>query len=296
MRAELAALFDSQHGVATTAQILAVTSRRHLETLLSCSAVERIWHGVYSVGGRETDQLLRGLDLACGEALAICLGTAAQAFGFDTENTTELHVLNPSGGHQMRPADGLVVHRRDGAPLTSLAERPATTAAWTAIEVARTLPRRRALATLDAALRSRTCDPRALQCAAAAQAGRRGIVKVRQLLALADGRAESPMESEARLVMIDGGLPTPVLQHEVIDARGRLRRLDFAWPEKWVAAEYDSDEWHAGADALRRDREKLAALQDLGWTVVPIVADDVRRRPQVLVDRIGGHLGRARVA
>ena len=57
----------------------------------------------------------------------------------------------------MRPADGLVVHRRDGAPLTSLAERPATTAAWTAIEVARTLPRRRALATLDAALRSRTC-------------------------------------------------------------------------------------------------------------------------------------------
>jgi very-short-patch-repair endonuclease len=104
------------------------------------------------------------------------------------------------------------------------------------------------------------------------------------------------MESEARLVMIDGGLPTPVLQHEVIDARGRLRRLDFAWPEQLVAAEYDSDEWHAGADALRRDREKLAALQDLGWTVVPIVADDVRRHPQVLVDRIGGHLSRAQVA
>ena len=258
--------------------------------------MERIWHGVYSVDGRETEQLLRGLDLACGEAVAICLGTAAHAFGFDTEGATELHVLNPSGGHQMRPADGLVVHRRNGAPLTTLAGRPTTSPAWTAIEVARSLPRGRALATLDAALRSGHCDPRALQCAAAAQAGRRGIVKVRQLLALADGRAESPMESEARLVMIDGGLPTPVLQHEVIDARGRLRRLDFAWPEKWVAAEYDSDEWHAGADALRRDREKLAALQDLGWTVVPIVADDVRRRPQVLVDRIGGHLGRARVA
>ena len=196
----------------------------------------------------------------------------------------------------MRPADGLVVHRRNGAPLTTLAGRPTTSPAWTAIEVARSLPRGRALATLDAALRSGHCDPRALQSAAIAQAGRRGVVEVRRLLALADARAESPMESEARLVMVDGGLPTPVLQHEVIDARGRLRRLDFAWPEKWVAAEYDSDEWHAGADALRRDREKLAALQDLGWTVVPIVADDVRRRPQVLVDRIGGHLGRARVA
>jgi hypothetical protein len=211
MHAELTTLFDNQHGVATTAQILAVTSRRHLEMLLNCTAVERIWHGVYSVLGREPEQLLRGLDLTCGEAVAICLGTAAEAYGFDTESTTELHVLNPSGGHQMRPADGLVVHRRDGAPLTSFSGRPTTAAAWTAIEVARSLPRRRALATLDAALRSGSCDPRALQTAATAQAGRRGIVKVRRLLALADGKAESPMESEARLVMIDGGLPTPVL-------------------------------------------------------------------------------------
>ena len=104
------------------------------------------------------------------------------------------------------------------------------------------------------------------------------------------------MESEARLVMLDGGLPGPVLQHEVIDARGRLRRLDFAWPEYRVAAEYDSDEWHVGAEALRRDRRKLAALQDLGWVVVPIVADDVRRQPAALVDRIRGHLDRAAVA
>ena len=61
--------------------------------------------------------------------------------------------------------------------------------------------------------------------AVCSQQGRRGIVKVRELLPLADARAESPMESECRLVMIDGGLPRPVLQHEVVDAGGRLRRL-----------------------------------------------------------------------
>ncbi len=295
MRAELTALFDSQHGVATTAQILAVTSRRHLETLLSCAAVERIWHGVYSLGPTDTERRIRGLDLSCGEEIAVCLDTAAQFYGFDTEGGADLHVLNPTG-HQLRSAPGLVIHRREGVPLASALGRAASAPAWTAVEVARTRTRPRALATLDAALRSGHCDPPALGAAIFAQAGRRGIINVRQLFPLADGRAESPMESEARLVMIDGGLPTPVLQHEVIDARGRLRRLDFAWPEKRVAAEYDSDEWHAGADALRRDREKLAALQDLGWTVVPIVADDVRRRPQVLVDRIGGHLSRAQVA
>ncbi len=98
------------------------------------------------------------------------------------------------------------------------------------------------------------------------------------------------MESEARLVMIDGGLPAPVLQYELVDGRGRWRRLDFAWPQHRVAAEYDSGEWHVGAEALRRDREKLAALQDLGWMVVPIVADDVRRRPDALVNRLHAHL------
>lgn len=104
------------------------------------------------------------------------------------------------------------------------------------------------------------------------------------------------MESEARLVMIAGGLPAPILQHEIIDSGGRLRRLDFAWPDAMVAAEYDSETWHTGSDALRRDREKLAAVQDLGWTVIPILADDVRRRPQLLIRRIDGHLRRASAA
>lgn len=295
MREDLETLFTRQCGLATTTQILQAVSRRHLQMLLNCTAVERIWHGVYSLGPADSDRRLRGLDLTSGQEVAICLGTAARAYGFDTEDDADLHVLNPTG-QQLRPAPGLVVHRRDGAPLSTVSGRSATAPAWTAVEVARALSRPRALATLDAALRSPHCSPTALSGAVVAQPGRRGIVKVRQLLPLADRRSESPMESEARLVMIEGGLPAPVLQYEVLDALGRLRRLDFAWPDQMVAAEYDSDQWHAGADALRRDREKMAGLQDLGWIVVPIVRDDVRHRKDALVTRIGTHLSRARVA
>ena len=233
MQPELAALFNRQGGVATATQILATVSRRHLEMLLDCTAVERIWHGVYSAGPADLDRRLRGLDLSSGEMIAICLGTAAQAYGFDTEDTTEIHVLNPEG-HQIRSSDGLAVHRRDGAPLATVGGRSATAPSWTAVEVARALPRPRALATLDAALRSGHCDRASLEHAVLKQSGRRGIVAARQLTFLADARAESPMESEARLVMLDGGVPAPVLQHEVIDARGRLRRLDFAWPDTMV--------------------------------------------------------------
>lgn len=177
--------------MATAEQILAVVSRRHLEMLLEYTAVERIWRGVYCWGAADTARKLKGLDLACGETVGICLATAAGAYGFDTEGAAELHVLNPVG-HQLRPVEGLVVHRRDGAPMVMVSGRPATAPAWTAVEVARTLRRPRALATLDA--------------------------------------------------------------------------------------------------ALRRDREKLAALQDLGWMVVPIVVDDVRRAPRMLVNRINAHL------
>lgn len=285
MNNDLCRLLDKQGGVVTSAQALAFLTRRSLEAELKTGGLQRIWYGIYGRGDVDIRSRLRGLDLATGTTVAMCLGTAAAAYGFDTEETVDLHVLNPSGG-QLRCADGLVVHRREGAPLTRVAGRPATAPAWTAIEVARGLRRPRALATLDAALRSRTCSRVDLSEAAERQAGRRGIVGVRELLPLAAPEAESPMESEARLVMLDGGLPTPVLQHEVVDVNGRTWRLDFAWPDYRVAAEYDGVDWHSGPEAFRRDRKRSAALQEVGWVAVPIIAEDVRRRSWELVRRI----------
>ena len=183
-----------------------------------------------------------------------------------------------------------MVHRREGAPLTSLHGRTITAPGWTAVEVARALRRPRALATLDAALRSGTCTPRDLVLAAKAQAGRRGIVVVRELLPLARPQSESPMESEARLVMIDGGLPEPVLQYEIIDRDGRCWRVDFAWPDRRLAVEYEGFDFHSSPDALRHDRQKRAALEELGWQIISIVADDVRRRPVPMVRRIADRL------
>lgn len=288
-------LFDRQNGIASSGQILTYLSRREFEAMVNCGVLERIWQGIYGRGEPDDLTRLRGLDFACGTRVPVCLSTAAALHGFDTEQPADLHVLSPPGS-RLRNADGLVVHRRDGAPLVRVGERLVTSPAWTAVEVARSVHRPRALATLDAALRSGTCQRVDLSRAAAQQAGRRGIVAVRELIPLADGLAESPMESEARLKMIDGGLPRPALQYEILDGNSEWRRVDFAWPDQRLAVEYDGEDWHSGAEAMRRDRRRQAALQDVGWTVFAIVFEDVRYRSWEFVGRIDRHLRHARAA
>jgi hypothetical protein len=295
VNAELDRLFDSQGGVATSGQILSHLTRHAFDKAVNSGVLERLWQGIYCRGEPDDVLRLRGLDLSCGTKVAMCLGTAAAAYGFDTEEPADLHVLNPSRG-QLRSADGLVVHRRDGAPIVVVDGRPVTSPPWTAVEVARSLTRPRALATLDAALRSGTCTRPELWRAAVGQAGRRGIVAVRDLIPLADGRAESPMESEARLAMLDGGLPIPELQYEIVDGNGELRRVDFAWPAERVAVEYDGLDWHSDPEAMRRDRRRAAALLDVDWVVLAIVFEDVRYRPWEFVGRIDAQLRRARAA
>ena len=274
--------------------MLSVMTRQELDVQVRNGGLVRVWYGVYAAGEPDLIGRLAALDLFLGQHAVACMGTAADLYGFDLENTSAVHVLDP--GVRMRPTVGLMVHQRTGAPLQRVAGRLATAPAWTAIEVARTLRRPRALATLDAALHSMRCTRAELESAVREQKGRRGIVHVRELLPFADGRAESGMESEARLVMIDYGLPAPELQYEIPALDGTVHRVDFAWPEQNVVAEYESIDWHSGRLELIRDKKRYADFQDLGLTVIPIVVDDVRREPWRLAHRLEYHLSRAKLA
>ena len=281
-------LFAPGRGLATREQLLSVMSRKMLAAHVKAGAIVRVWHGVYALSPPDAIGRLAALDLMTGKAIVTCMATAAQLYGFDTEKDDRIHILDP--GVRMRPTSGLSVHQRIGAPLRRVGGRLATAPAWTAVEVARTLRRPRALATLDAALHCGACTTDDLGAAVREQKGRRGIVKVRELMEHADGRAESPMESEARLVFIDGGLPMPELQYEILDRCGDLWRVDFAWPDAMVVAEYESMEWHVSPEALKHDRTKTSRLQECGFSVIPIIVDDVRRHPFDLVGRIFHHL------
>lgn len=264
-------------------------TRQQLDTQVKIGKLIRVWYGVYMANEPDLIGRLTALDVFMGRHAVACMATAATLHGFNTEPTNAIHVLDP--GVRMRPTVGLMVHQRTGARIQRVAGRLATTPAWTAVEVARQLRRPRALATLDAALHSMTCSHNDIAQAVREQRGRRGIVAVRQLLPFADGRAESAMESEARLVMIEHGLPAPELQYVIHGHNGELWRVDFAWPQALLAAEYESIEWHAGRDEMLRDKMRWACIQELGWTIIPIVVHDVRLTPGRLAARIAGRLG-----
>ena len=69
-----------------------------------------------------------------------------------------------------------------------------------------------------------------------------------------------------------------------------IGRVDFAWPERKVALEYDGL-WHAEPGQFAKDRRRLNALQAAGWRVVFVTAADLHR-PAELLGRIAAALAR----
>jgi very-short-patch-repair endonuclease len=109
--------------------------------------------------------------------------------------------------------------------------------------------------------------------------GQRGIRAARRVLAVADPLADSPMESVLRWMIVEAGLPAPVLQHAVRDLRRTLiGRVDMAWPERRVLVEFDGD-IHRERRVFVNDLRRQNGLVLAGWVVLRFTSADVRGRP-----------------
>ncbi|MEW2385895.1 hypothetical protein AB0873_27920 [Micromonospora sp. NPDC047707] len=105
--------------------------------------------------------------------------------------------------------------------------------------------------------------------------GRRGAVAARSYLAEADGRAQSPLETRARLRCVDGRVPPDVLQLEVRDGDGYLLGVgDLGWRASRVIAEADGRGPHGTPDAIFADRRRQNRLVNAGWTILRFTWQD----------------------
>jgi hypothetical protein len=159
------------------------------------------------------------------------------------------------------PADQVVIH--DGMRIRAIV--PSLT------DVGLLAPRPVGLALLDSALHQGLITPDDLGQIERLGRTRRGAVKLRALVGLADGRAESPLESRIRLACIDGNLPPNQLQYPVYDATGDLLAVgDFAWLSRPrpLIGEADGTDVHALPQAVYRDRWRANALTARGCDVI----------------------------
>ncbi|MGY1720978.1 hypothetical protein ACI8AG_18230 [Blastococcus sp. SYSU DS0552] len=123
----------------------------------------------------------------------------------------------------------------------------------------------------------------------AAAARGRGCRQARAAAELADGLAASPQETRLRLLLHRSGLPRPVAQFSIRDAEGFVARVDFAWPYRKVAVEYEGA-WHGETrQQVAADRRRLNRLTAAGWTVVFVTAADLHD-PDRLLTRLAALL------
>jgi hypothetical protein len=135
------------------------------------------------------------------------------------------------------------------------------------------LPRANAVAVLDDCLRRGFQTPDGLDDVRRRLHSRRGSAGlVRRVFDKVDARAESPLETFARLQCDDAGIPPHELQVEIRTPSGRfIGRGDLGWrmqDGRWLIAEIDGREFHETPEALLRDRQRQNAPVTWGSALV----------------------------
>jgi hypothetical protein len=256
-------------------------SRTQLDTLVRLRVVRRALRNVYVRADVPDTIEIRALAASLVHPFGIISDRfAAWIHGVDVFDYRELEILPVvetvvlRGGSRTRRS-GCQGGRRDLAPddVMVVNGMQILTPLRTAMDLGCRLSRRNALAALDAFMRGHGITREQLHAALPRYFRRRGVVQLRELIPLADPRAESQPESWTRLEIVDAGLPAPEPQHWIIHRGRKLFRLDLAYPKSKVCVEYDGEEFHSDEVARKRDKARRKWLRDHGWTVIVIDKD-----------------------
>lgn len=157
---------------------------------------------------------------------------------------------------------------------------PVTSPGRTFVDLTRTLTFPWSLAVADAVRRSRGCSVTDLLEAAARQEGSSGAARAARAATLAVQDAESPLESLARGVQVELGLPVPRTQVWVGEV-AREYRVDMLVEEFATAVEADGRLKYEGASARPgeqwAEKRRTDRLLDLGYDCHRFVMADLTR-------------------
>ena len=294
MHPALRAVAERRYGVFTAAEALGVGYRHpEIRTLCSSGRWTRLRYGIYIA----TDELVQARALGRGhdvDCLAALLGSGRSRAAVSHTSAAQLWDLprpQDDGGplrltdpERWRRGQGFVMSRAPLGPGEVWRAGPVrvTSAPRTLIDCAREWPLEDAVVAMDAGLLAGRTTVEELRVAAGAVARWPGAARAVRAAALADGRAESPLETRGRLRIVGAGFPTPALQVE-IHADGRLIGVVDAWfDHAAVTVEFDgrvkySDPWRGRSPerVLWDEKRREDALRALDIRVVRITDADL---------------------
>jgi hypothetical protein len=172
----------------------------------------------------------------------------------------------------------------------------ATGPARTLVDCSREWDLTDAVVAMDAAVQARLVRRDELVAAVLAGSHRVGIGSAGRALSLADGRAESALETRARLRLLAAGLPAPELQVDVHRSGTFLARLDAWYEEAALALEFDgrvkyTDPWREPGRVLWEEKRREDDLRALGIRVVRVADADLGDRWPPVGRRLARMLG-----
>ncbi|WP_318241259.1 hypothetical protein [Cellulomonas avistercoris] len=268
-----------------------VTAQRR-ETLRCAGVLVPVVRGVHDAAAL-LPELDRGPDhvrrraawlalLALGPDRAVATGLCALALhgvhGLPRRIRPEAAL--PDGSHR-RPGGGILVRGVDPQPVVRVGGARACTVAQALADAVGGLPRDSAVAVLDSAVHLGLLPCADLALVRSLLAGRRGCRRAAGWWDLVDGRAESPLETRARLQCVDAGVPPHDVQVPVRDRSGRVvARGDLGWwlaTRRLLVVEIDGAGPHGTPQALYRDRTRQNAVLATGALLLRFTAADVDR-------------------
>lgn len=302
MHPRLAAAADRQSGVFTTADAAGCGYEPdEIRTALRNRYWVRLRRGVYAaretVDATDGDPVARHL-LDC-VAVLLCLrpgavlshGSAARLHGLVVPRALSTDVVL-SDDQQWRRGRGYEVMRAAVRPAdrVSMGRFWQTSVPRTLVDCARGWRIGDAVVAMDDALARRMTTVDEIRARVLAATHWPGIAAAARAVSLADGRAESPLETRGRLRLVGGGLAVPELQVEVHDARGFVARVDAWYDAAAVAIEFDGQVKYTDPTGGRSpgqvrwaEKRREDRLREAGVRVVRIVDADLGAEwPQVV--------------
>jgi very-short-patch-repair endonuclease len=295
-------------GIVTPAELLASGMPRwRLRSLVRSGALVHLSRGVYArpvpVAGLAREPVGQHAIRAAASLLTFPRAvashhTAACIHGIDLLGKLPAGVAvtrSPGVAGSRSARSGVILHNAalPAGQVTVWRGVPVTSVARTVVDLARASSFQSGVVVTDSALRTGQTSERELRSVLAACGSWPGVQRARQVVAFADARAESVLESISRVAFRDQRLPDPDLQVWVGEGGNVIGRADFLWRQYRTIGEADGAVKYANPARAMAQLRRDAELRAAGFEVVHFTWEEITRVPARVAAAIRAAFGRA---